>query len=85
MKGHAYTFTIESQDDALVFETRTHEDLFKIVKMMKGKMDLDEADTTAFAVGLKLFSEVMLKNKESEPFKQLLPHFKDFMKAVKKA
>ena len=47
-------------------------------------MQLDDQDTKALVIGLKLFSEVMLKNKDTEPFKELLPHFKDFMKELKK-
>ncbi len=94
MKGHLYKFTIEHLEDSkgntvesnpLIFETGIHENLFKITEMMNGKMDLDEADTTAFAVGLKLFGEVMLKNKDNELFKQFKPHFSHFMRELKKS
>ena len=93
MKGNLYKFTIEHLEDSkgnnieanpLVFETKNHDDIFKIVEKMKGKMQLDDQDTKALVIGLKLFSEVMLKNKDSKPFKELLPHFKDFMKELKK-
>ena len=93
MKSHLYKFTIDYLKDSkgndmkvepLVFETKSHEDIFKIVEKMKDKMQLDETDSTALAVGLKLFGGVMLKNNDKEPFKQLLPYFKDFMKELKK-
>ncbi len=93
MKGHLFKYTIEHLEDPkgntlslspLVFETKNHDDIFKIVEIMKGKMELDEVDATAFAVGLKLFGEVMLKNKDNELFKQFKPHFSDFMKEIKK-
>lgn len=93
MKGNLYKFTIEHLEDAkgngvevnpLVFETKNHDDIFKIVEQMEGKMQLDNQDTKALLIGLKLFSEVMLKNKDSKPFKELLPHFKNFMKELKK-
>jgi hypothetical protein len=93
MKGNLYKFTIEHLEDSkgnsietnpLVFETKNHDDIFKIVEKMEGKMQLDDQDTKALVIGLKLFSEVMLKNKDTEPFKELLPHFKDFMKELKK-
>ncbi|MFT5701626.1 MAG: hypothetical protein ACI8ZB_004521 [Desulforhopalus sp.] len=45
----------------------------------------NEADATAFAVGLKLFGEIMMKNKDKELFKQFKPHFADFMKELKKS
>jgi Domain of Unknown Function with PDB structure (DUF3861) len=93
MKGHLYKFAVEHLEDSkgstidadpLIFETRNHEDIFKIVEMMKGKMNLDEDDTTTLAVGLKLFGEVMLKNKDNALFKQFNPHFTNFMKELKK-
>lgn len=94
MKKHLYRFTIEqledsnsttSDSDPLVFEAQHHEDIFKIVEKMKDKTDFQEADAVAFAVGLKLFSGVMLNNKEHVLFEQFKPHFADFMKALKKA
>lgn len=42
--------------------------------------ELREAD----AYPLKLFREVMLNNRGSEVFKELDPHFSEFMKAFKK-
>jgi hypothetical protein len=94
MGGHLYKFTIEYLEDSkgntvesnpLIFETRSHEDIFRIVEMMKAKMDLNENDATSFAVGLKLFGEVMLKNRENEVFKQFKPHFTNFMKELKRS
>ncbi|GIU44726.1 hypothetical protein TUM4438_16590 [Shewanella sairae] len=93
MKGHLYKVTLEHIEDAkglpiddnsLQFEARNHDDIFKIVEMIKIKMDLEEADAVAFAVGLKLFGEVMLKNRDVELFKQFKPHMTDFMKQLKK-
>ncbi|MCK8047385.1 DUF3861 domain-containing protein [Shewanella sp. 1CM18E] len=92
MKGHLYKVTLEHLEDAkgqtiddssLAFETRNHDDIFKIVEMIKVKMDLEEADAIAFAVGLKLFGEVMLNNRDVELFKQFKPHMTDFMKQLK--
>ncbi len=44
----------------------------------------DENESAAFAIGLKLFREVMLHNRDSDVFKELDPHFSEFMKAFKK-
>lgn len=94
MKGHLYKFTINHLEDAkgvpvddssLIFETRNHDDLLKIVEAMKGKMDLNEADATAFAIGLKLFGEVMMKNRKNEIFKEFKPHLNNLMKEIKKS
>lgn len=85
MGKYQYKFTIEQIDNkkSLNFETSSHEDIFKIVQIMNEKMDLDESESTSLAVGLKLFSGVLLEHKDSEPFKQLMPHFKKFMKMIK--
>ncbi|MGL4410083.1 MAG: DUF3861 family protein [Zoogloea sp.] len=39
---------------------------------------------TAFAVGLKLFGEVMLENRQHPLFADFLPQFGQFMKQLKK-
>ncbi|QBY04369.1 DUF3861 family protein [Thalassotalea sp. HSM 43] len=92
MKGHLYQFTIEHVEDKkgnsvtskpLSFTTRNHDDVFKIVESMQGKMDLDSRDATALAVGLKLFGEVMLKHPKQPLFKELRPQFAVFMKGLK--
>ena len=94
MGSHLYKFTIEHLEDSkgsavesnpLIFETRLHEDIFRIVEMMKGKMELEGDEAPALAVGLKLFGEVMLKNKENELFKRFKPHFTNFMKELKRS
>lgn len=93
MKSNLYKFTIEHLEDKngnsiktdpLSFETRNHDDLFTIVEIMKKKATFDEADAAAFAIGLKLSGEVILKNKDSKLFKDFTPHFRNFMKELKK-
>ena len=44
---------------------------------------LDAEAAKSFAVGLKLFSEVMLEHKNFPLFKDFMPHFGQFMKALK--
>jgi hypothetical protein len=94
MSSHLFTFTVDHVEDAkgnqvtsapLTFSARTHEDLFKIVEKMKQKLDFEEGDATTFAIGLKLFGEVLMKNRDKELFKQFKPHFAHFMKELKKS
>ncbi|MEL0614271.1 DUF3861 domain-containing protein [Marinomonas arenicola] len=94
MKGHLYKFTIEHLEDPkgnaveaspLEFETRNHDDIFKIVETMKRKIDLDESDARELALGIKLFGEVMLRNSKHELFQEFRPHFSEFMKSLKKS
>ena len=66
----------------LVFDN--HDNLFNVIDKVQDK-DLfsDMGQSTEFAIGLKMFSEVMLKNKDNPLFEEFLPSFKDFMKKLK--
>ena len=67
----------------LEFETKSHDNLFEIVEKLKCHPQFSESDVASLGVGLKLFTGVMLKEKEKPLFKNLLPHFKEFMKGIK--
>jgi hypothetical protein len=93
MKGHLYRLTLEHLEDAkgnpvdkpaLQFEVKNHDDLNLIVEKVRAKGLFDANESAAFAIGLKLFREVMLHNRDSEVFKDLDPHFSEFMKTFKK-
>jgi len=93
MKQHRYRITVEHVQDPggnpvtrspLVFDTGNHDDIFTIVERMRGRGDFDPDTATSFAVGLKLFSEVMLENRDHPLFAEFQPHFKQFMKHLKK-
>jgi hypothetical protein len=94
MKGHLYRITVEHLEDAkgnvvqaapLTFETRNHDDLFPIVARMRVRGLFDTAEAASLAIGLKLFGEVMLRNRQHELFAPLQPHFAEFIKRLKKA
>ncbi|MGQ1891050.1 DUF3861 domain-containing protein [Thermophagus sp. OGC60D27] len=80
-----YKVTVEevSGEDSLVFEINNHENVLEIAQRLKKLPDLNEDDAAALGVGLKLFSGVMMNNKNMPLFKDFLPHFKDFMKNLK--
>ena len=68
----------------LQLEFDNHDELFGIIERVKQKNlfgDLNQA--TEFAIGLKMFSEVMLKNRSNPLFEELSPAFRDFMKKLK--
>lgn len=50
---------------------------------MLAREDFDKNTSTAFAIGLKLFSEVMLENKDHPLFEDFKPAFVQFMKKLK--
>ncbi|WP_243473605.1 DUF3861 domain-containing protein [Winogradskyella sp. MH6] len=67
----------------LQFEFENHDDILSILEKIKQKNIFDENTNKEFAVGLKLFSEVLLINRKHELFKDFFPHFSDFMKKLK--
>ena len=94
MKGHLYEVSIEHLEDArgipierepLVFRTRNHDDLFKIVEAMKSRAGFDEMEASTLAVGIKLFGEVMLGHRHHPLFQDFHPHFAAFMGALKRS
>jgi Domain of Unknown Function with PDB structure (DUF3861) len=85
---YRYRITVESlssttEAQKLQFEAENHDDIFAIVRKMSGSLDLDEDATKAFAVGLKLFTETVLKNRDNPLFSPIKPALGEFMKALK--
>ena len=92
-KGHLYRITVEYLKDVkgetvekepLTFEATNHDEILRIVERIQKKGLFDEAEAAAFGVGLKLFGEVMLNNKDHDLFKPLRPAFREFMHGLKK-
>ncbi|TCU29492.1 uncharacterized protein DUF3861 [Rhizobium azibense] len=90
--AHTYRVTVErlegdapsAADEALVFRTTNHDDLFKILSLMREKQLLPEDEIAEFTIGLKLFAEVLIRHRSEMPFKELFAHFSSFMKALKR-
>ena len=92
-KAHQYKLTLEylennngeSMDmDPIELKFDNHDDIFKIVQMQQERNLFGNKNQSAeFAIGLKLFSEVMLKNRNNPLFEELLPAFGAFMKKLK--
>jgi hypothetical protein len=61
-----------------------HDDIFQIIERLNSRFLFAEpGQATEFAIGLKLFSEVMLKNRENPLFAEFKPAFSEFMKKLK--
>jgi hypothetical protein len=68
----------------LSFEFENHDNLFKIFDLIKTKnLFEDEKTSLEFSLGLKLFTEVMLKNRKQPLFEDLQPAISEFMKKLK--
>jgi Domain of Unknown Function with PDB structure (DUF3861) len=85
MAKHQYKITVEALEtqQTLTFETENHDDLFKIFERVEKSATFDRNDSLSLALGLKLFSEMLLTHKSFPPFEVLRPYFPEFMKSFK--
>ena len=68
----------------LEFNFENHDDLFHIFEVIKSKKVFEDENTShEFALGLKLFTEVMLKSKKHPLFEEFRPAMAEFMKKLK--
>lgn len=95
MAGYRYRVTVEPlvdrkgeplQQETLVFEVENHDEILGIVERMRAREDLDfgAEKTASLAVGLKLFSEVMIEHRRHPLFAPLRDVWKAFMINLKK-
>lgn len=92
-KAHQYKLTLEYLKNArgeevsqqlLELSFENHDNIFDIVERQKTKgLFGNEQQATEFAIGLKLFSEVMIKHRKDHLFEELAPAFGEFMKKLK--
>jgi len=92
-RTNTYQLTLEEislarEDDEknapLTLQFDNHDNLFNIINAVKSKNIFeDENQSIEFAIGLKMFTEVILKNREQELFKELQPAIGEFMKKLK--
>ncbi|MXN90123.1 DUF3861 family protein [Flavobacterium sp. Sd200] len=81
---HTYNPKDEELQQPVVIEFDNHDNIFNIIKVLQEKDHFGDVNQSAeFAIGLKMFSEVMLRNKEHGLFEDFLPAFKEFMKRLK--
>lgn len=92
-RTNKYKLTLEElalakEDDVasktLTIEFDNHDNIFNIITALKSKNIFeDENQSTEFAIGLKIFTEVILKNRDNELFQELQPAIGEFMKKLK--
>lgn len=66
-----------SHTTPLQFKLDNHDDILQIMAPMQQAQLFDEQTTQAFVLDLKLFSEVILENRQYELFQQVMLHFKN--------
>ena len=93
MKQHEYQISVKHvkdqhgepsiYTDELVFAAYNHYDIFQILERLKDSDFLEDEKMKAFIIGLKLFGETLLENKDKPLFKAFLPQFIGFVKEFK--
>ena len=71
-------------EKSIEFEFENHDNIFSLIEMTKdsGRFE-NQTDNTEFILGLKLFSEVMIRNRNNPLFEDFAPSLKEFMKKLK--
>ncbi len=65
-------------------EFDNHDEIFFIMERIQNKnLFQNKQQAAEFAIGLKMFSEVMLKNRSLPLFEEFAPAFRNFMKKLK--
>lgn len=92
-KSNKYKITLEQislingadvSAEPLILEFENHDEIFKIIDIIRERnLFQDENQSVEFAIGLKMFSEILLKNKNNPLFKDFFPAFGEFMKKLK--
>ena len=72
-----------SADQSMQFEVQNHDDLFKIVEAIRSKEILDSAKSASLAIGLKLFSEIVLEERLNPIFAPVLAPLHGFIRQLK--
>lgn len=94
MKKNRYRISVERLDadetaeapehaGPLRFTARCHDDIFAIVARVRQGGMLDEDDSAAMAVGLKLLGEIAIERRNDPLFKDLFVHLGAFIKKLK--
>jgi hypothetical protein len=92
MRGHRYRVTIEhlgtprdgmAKQPDLVFEAVNHDEIIAIVQRIRAGGDYSADEAAALGIGLKLFSEVMLKHRDDPLFQALRPAVSSFIGGLK--
>lgn len=90
MKAHRYRIRIEAiagegcrGEDALGFEVANHDDVLAIVRRVNAAGVFDRSEATALAVGLKLFTGVMVRHRHDPLFADVQPAMRAFIGNLK--
>lgn len=69
---------------SIEFQFENHDDVLHLIELTQKRTNFaNEGENAQFIIGLKLFSDIMMKNKDNSLFEDFFPAFVDFMKKFK--
>ena len=75
----------EEPQPSFQFETTMHDDLVRIVDIMQKSHIVEEESAVGLAVGLKLFAEVVIRNRKNPNFTPFEAPLRQFIGMLKQA
>ncbi len=92
MNSYRYKITVEAltgpkgepvKGRMLSFEAANHDDILEIVERMQARLSFDNDTVASLGVGLKLFSEVALTQRNDPMFAMIRPALGEFVRGLK--
>lgn len=92
MNSYRYKITVETLTGAkgvptegrsLTFEAANHDDILEIVERMRARLPFDGDTVASLGIGLKLFSEVALMQRNDPMFAMIGPALSEFVRGLK--
>jgi Domain of Unknown Function with PDB structure (DUF3861) len=92
MNSYRYKITVETLTGAkgepvegrtLSFEAANHDDILGIVERMRARLPFDGDTVASLGIGLKLFSEVALMQRNDPMFAMIQPALSEFVRGLK--
>jgi hypothetical protein len=92
MNSYRYKITVEAltgakgepvEGQTLSFEAANHDDLLGIVERMQARLPFDGDTVASLGIGLKLFSEVALMQRNDPMFAMIRPALSEFVRGLK--
>ncbi|HIB38306.1 DUF3861 domain-containing protein [Mesonia sp.] len=92
-KNNQYQLTLEQvslkdeslkQEQPISFEFENHDEIFQVIEKVEEKQLFENKnDSKELVLGLKLFTEVMLRHRKHPLFEEIAPEIAKFMKKLK--
>ncbi len=92
MNSYRYKITVEALTGAkgepvegrtLSFEAANHDDILGIVERMRARLPFDGDTVASLGIGLKLFSQVALMQRDDPMFATIRPALGEFLRGLK--